>query len=351
MQPQQQRRLRACGGGCGAATRCAAWHAPPPPRRIRAAAAAPVHRRNGGSAAPSGWEAPAAAGAPFELPPVRIAVDAADAARLIRAHILRAGPGAAPLALGFDTEAKPTFAAGATRRTALVQLATPRAVVLLHLAHLPPLPLLGEALHGAFICGVGVGSDVVDLAAASGARALDVAIAAARAGLAPPGGGLAATVAALGGPAMAKPRKLQMSNWEAAPLSASQKTYAAMDAFAGGWAAARIAAAGSVPFAEWAAGEADAQAREAAERAARKAAAVAALAAAAAAAGTTGGTWQELVARAAALLPDDDGFSVAYLRGLLSRLVKKGELLALGPPRAEGDASPGEQRYAARRPK
>lgn len=52
--------------------------------------------------------------------------------------------------------------------------------------------------------------------------------------------GLAALVSALGGPVLAKPKTIQVSNWAKKDLSPRQIEYAALDAYASGWAAAQV---------------------------------------------------------------------------------------------------------------
>ncbi len=134
------------------------------------------------------------------------------------------------------------------------------------------------------LCGVGVHADVQLLhggAAATCATAVDVAVAAARYGVrkAGPGPtGLVKLVALLGGPRLQKPRHITLSNWELAPLSDAQVQYAALDAYASGWAAAalhatvcaaaaRKAAPPPPPLREWLTAEA---VRQACEREARR---------------------------------------------------------------------------------
>ena len=183
-----------------------------------------------------------------------------------------ASPGAAPLVfVGCDTEYKPNRTRGAPRRrTALVQLASGTGAggeCLLAAVH--PLPQLPGALRSVLTSarcvkvGVGVADDLhrlsLDFAlppvgTAGRGSFLDVGVVASlygheRTGL--------ANLSAFFGLVVAKPKSVQMSNWEAAPLSGAQVSYAALDAQLSLWLLeqlhARYAApAGDVCLAAWA---------------------------------------------------------------------------------------------------
>ena len=225
-------------------------------------------------ASPSfGWSATAAP--PFLLPQVHVAATAAQAEALLARHVCALQEEPPTLVLGFDTESRP-MGLGGTGRLALLQLATPTAVVLLPLLRFggeTPPSLARLLASPALLCGVSSHEDAAALAAAAAAPramravAVDVATAAARHRVAGDLGGervgLAALVAALGGPSLAKPREVTLSNWEKWPLSAAQVSYAALDAFASGWAAAALHArlaerpGGAAPLTDWLRAEAD----------------------------------------------------------------------------------------------
>ena len=312
--------------------------APRPPcawRRPRRCCA-PVCR-----ASPSfGWAANAAP--PFLLPQVHVAATGAQAEALLARHVCSADEPPTPLVLGFDTEQRP-LGFGGTGRLALLQLATPTAVVLLPLLRFggeTPPSLARLLASPALLCGVSSHEDAAALAAAAAAPramravAVDVATAAARHRVAGDMGGervgLAALVAALGGPALAKPRQVTLSNWEKWPLSAAQVSYAALDAFASGWAAAALHArladrpGGMPPLTDWLRDEAVTQAAERAAAAARRKLVRDTLLSAAAQK-PTGQRRQELVAAAQAALPAE---SESYINYAVSKLIKQGRLVS-----------------------
>jgi len=319
--------------------------APPrAPAAHRARCRRPPRRRLAPCSASTGWQAHASP--PFTLPPVHVARDAAEAEELLSRHVVSAsaaGDGdASPLVLGFDTESRP-LGFGGNGRLALLQLATPQAVVLLPLLRFATPPSLARLLsRPALLCGVSSHEDAVALAAAApGARlravAVDVSTAAARHGCtgddrtaAAPRIGLAALVAALGGPVLAKPRSVTLSNWEKWPLREAQVSYAALDAFASGWAACALhaqvqarAGGSAEPLGAWLRAEAATQAEEREAQAARSAAAMTVLLAAAAER-PAGQRRRELVAVALRALPDE---TQSYLTNQVKKLIKRAMLL------------------------
>jgi hypothetical protein len=320
---------RACASVC---VTCAA--PPPPPPARRRAASTRSH------APPSGWEAGASAG--FALPAVHLTYKAAEAEALLARHVGEGLDGAS-VVLGMDTESRPQ-GFGGDGRVALLQLATPRAVVLLPLLRLQPAPpalarLL--ALPRTLLCGVGVAADADAFACA--AATVDVGVAAARHAFVEvtpqrPTPGLATVVEALGGPLLQKPRRITLSNWEDAPLSAAQVSYAALDAYAGGWAAAQMhallgaqaAAAGAPPLpplAAWLAAEAALQVGERAAARARAAAVQAALVAALAP-HARGMSTRALTAAVMARLPAE---RTSYVSNAIVKQLKRGTLLRVPP--------------------
>ena len=310
--------------------------APRPPCARRG----PLRRAPVCRASPSfGWAANAAP--PFLLPQVHVAATAAQAEALLARHVCALQEEPPTLVLGFDTESRP-MGLGGTGRLALLQLATPTAVVLLPLLRFGGVtpPSLARLLSSpALLCGVSSHDDADAIAAASRpapmrAVAVDVATAAARHRVAGDMGGervgLAALVAALGGPALAKPRQVTLSNWEKWPLSAAQVSYAALDAFASGWAAAALHArladrpGGMPPLTDWLRDEAVTQAAERAAAAARRKLVRDTLLSAAAQK-PTGQRRQELVAAAQAALPAE---SESYINFAVSKLIKQGRLVS-----------------------
>lgn len=143
---------------------------------------------------------------------------------------------------GLDTESRPTFKQGQTSRTALVQLATPSAVLLLPVCRLGPLLGLARLLDDerTVLVGVNVHNDAVPLAASLRATTVDVSDVARSMSSHDIGGGLAALTSMLGGPSLEKSKRITMSNWEAPVLSEQQIQYAAHDAFASHWVACRL---------------------------------------------------------------------------------------------------------------
>jgi hypothetical protein len=280
---------------------------------------------------------------------------AAEAEKLLSRH----ADGA--LVLGCDTESRPV-GFGGSGRVALVQLATPTAVVLLPLLSLGRQSAVLERMLGraaTVLVGVGVHEDAALLArssaggvsaggaapppaAAAAATTVDVAVAAARCGITPAAGtslGLAALVTCLGGPPLLKSRSVTLSNWERSPLSETQVAYAALDAYASGWAAAqlhalasaRAVAAGAPPLPAlpaWLAAEAALQVQEAEARTARTAL-VASVLTAALAAQRDGLPRRALVAQVMAQLPHE---KESYVSNTLMKLLKRGTLLRVSSP-------------------
>jgi RNA polymerase sigma factor for flagellar operon FliA len=300
---------------------------------------------------------------------VYLTYKAAEAEKLLSRH----ADGA--LVLGCDTESRPV-GFGGSGRVALLQLATPTAVVLLPLLSLGGQSAVLERMLSravTVLVGVGVHEDAALLArntaasaapaaAAAGATTVDVATAAARCGIAPTAGsslGLAALVECLGGPALLKSRSVTLSNWERTPLSETQVTYAALDAYASGWAAAQLHALASAratvagapplpPLPAWLAAEAALQAAETEARRVRialvKAAVMAALAA------QPGGMPKRvLVAQVVAQLPQ---VKDAHVSNALLKLIKRGILARVSSPsRAPTDGSDGGNWVALRSPR
>jgi|APGre2960657444_1045066.scaffolds.fasta_scaffold00424_5 hypothetical protein len=218
----------------------------------------------------------------FILPPVHLSSDLRELEHLLATH----APGGCPV--GYDIEWRPAgWPPGAPVRppegTALVQVSSPSAVVLVPLSRLRSAPAALVALLGhseTVLLGCGVAEDAATTrltahgpAVATGARTVDLSAAAHRAGFVPPerGGqpvGLAYLVHLFGGPTLQKRKQVTLSNWAAPTLTAEQVHYAATDAYAGGWVAGRMHAAltrrepGTAPFLTWLRQEADEQARE-----------------------------------------------------------------------------------------
>jgi hypothetical protein len=251
----------------------------------------------------------AAAPAAYSLPPVYVARTAAEAEELL---LLHAPPGHV---YGLDTESRPTFKAGQVSRTALVQLATPAAVLLLPVCRLGPLHNLAVLLSDAqtVLVGVNVYNDAAPLAELRAATVdlSDVA-------LEGTGGrplGLATLTSQLGGPLLEKPKRVTMSNWEA-PLSELQVQYAAHDAYAGYWVASRLHDESASPLSlhAWLHAKAAVQAQEQTKAALRTAAAVEVLLK------CCPDEPELLLARARQLLPRE---SRSYLSRALDKLVRK----------------------------
>ncbi|WP_313077168.1 3'-5' exonuclease [Melaminivora sp.] len=158
--------------------------------------------------------------------------------------------------LGFDTESRPLFTAGAhDAGPDLVQLATPHDAWLLQLYHPGALQLARDVLADARILKVGFGLD-------NDRRSLPVRLGAEPAGLEDldrvfarhgfgRNTGVRAAVALVLGQQLSKSKKTSTSNWSARSLSAGQIRYAATDAHAPavlwqalpGWEAAQPAPA------------------------------------------------------------------------------------------------------------
>ena len=294
----------------------------------------------------------------FVLPPVHLSYDAAEAEALLERHVIGSVKGGGAIVLGADTESRP-MGFGGDGRVALLQLATPSAVVLLPLQALAPPasspgadtplpPLLARLLarSNTFLVGVRVRDDAALLArgcaAPLAATAVDVALAAVRCGVfAPAPGevlnpasiGLATLIAALGGPVLSKSRSVTLSNWERAPLSEAQVQYAAVDAYVSGWAAAQVYAAHAArcavagappppPLPAWLAAEAVLQAADEAASAARAAAARKAIDSVLSrhAGGLSRGA---LLSRTRAALPRE---KESYVRNTIERLIRRGVL-------------------------
>lgn len=293
--------------------------------------ARPSTRRRRERAQAVGWES---GGVDFRPPEIHISYDDSAAEELVYKFISDAS------VVGYDTEWRPV-GFGGDGRTALIQLATPTACVLLPVIHLASHPASLKRLLSSpatFLCGVNVAEDVAGSGRAqqrSGATPVDVGLAAARAGLLPPSVkgriGLAALVSLLGGPALSKKSSVTLSDWSKRELSDAQRTYAALDAYAGGWCAARVHAAvrsksrGALPLPAWLAGEGAAQRADADAAAARSAAACAAVLAAAGA-HPKGLTSAKLARVAAASLGENE----TYVRNRVTKLLTRGKLAGNG---------------------
>ena len=190
------------------------------------------------------------------LPQVYIANSIQEAEALVSRHV---PPGSC---VGYDVEWKPEgWPPGRGRHPddglpALVQLATPSAVVLLPLLQLrprwPSLPRAYVALMAdprTVLLGVNLLSDVelVHGAGCPGVRAsivdLDsVALRSNAVGALQPRQqlGLSSLVSLLGGPPLKKPKHVQLANWAQPRLTPEMESYAALDAYAGGWIAGRL---------------------------------------------------------------------------------------------------------------
>ena len=147
-------------------------------------------------------------------------------------------------ALGFDIEWKPQFIkkklGGKENKTAVVQLSTETAVLVLHIIHVKTLPRhLVDVLANQDILKVGCGihPDVIKLLKDTGLQckgAIDLVELASRSGYTKQHGqGLKTLAMSVLGIEMIKPKKVQLSNWENLPLSYNQICYAALDAWVG----------------------------------------------------------------------------------------------------------------------
>ena len=142
--------------------------------------------------------------------------------------------------LGFDVEWRVTFEAGKPpRKVATVQLAAHDLAVVFHVSKLGAIP---DRLH-ALLCdpkavkvGVGCGNDALklqnDYPGCAVSPVVDCRDLAGPLGLSC-GGSLAALAAAALRCALPKPPATRCGNWEQYPLSAQQREYAALDAYAG----------------------------------------------------------------------------------------------------------------------
>lgn len=186
--------------------------------------------------------------APFRAPQavtVAYSVSAIDAAVLRLLAAASATPSGRPLAIGLDCESKPSFVAGTPRnRVALVQVATDCGAVLAHVGSSGALgPALSQLLSDPAVLkvGCGIAGDARYLELDFGARVagcVDLGVLARRAGHRG-GVGLAALCSEYGH-ALPKPKRVKLSNWSVAPLSARQVEYAANDAAASLWVFRRI---------------------------------------------------------------------------------------------------------------
>jgi hypothetical protein len=147
-------------------------------------------------------------------------------------------------ALGFDIEWKPQFVkkklGGKENKTAVIQLSTETAVLVLHIIHVKTLPrYLVDILADQNILKVGCGirTDVVKLLRDTGLQCkgvVDLVDLAARSGYSKEHGqGLKKLANSVLGIEMNKPKKVQLSNWETLPLTRGQIRYAALDAWIG----------------------------------------------------------------------------------------------------------------------
>ena len=192
----------------------------------------------------------------FTLPPVIVAYDVDDAERALLAHgFVPNDPECAELALvGFDVETRPNFVRGErnSNAPALVQVANERACVLVHLASMrgetpPALRALCEDARTLFV-GTAVKTDMEDVDATCGTKSVgfvDTGVIAKTFGHEKIG--LKAMSARYGYDAE-KPKSVQTSNWERAPLNRRQIEYGAIDAALGLWVLKRM-------HAEYGAGE------------------------------------------------------------------------------------------------
>ena len=179
----------------------------------------------------------------FVLPPVVVAYDVDDAERALLAHgfVPSASTSTELSLVGFDVETRPNFVAGErnNNKPALVQLANERACVLVHLASMrgetpPTLRALCEDARTLFV-GTAVKTDMNDVDAAYGTRSVgfvDTGVIAKTFGHERIG--LKAMSARYGYDAE-KPKSVQTSNWERAPLDRRQIDYGAIDAALGLW--------------------------------------------------------------------------------------------------------------------
>ena len=147
-------------------------------------------------------------------------------------------------ALGFDIEWKPQFVkkklGGKENKTAVLQLSTETATLVLHIIHVKTLPRhLVDILADQSIpkVGCGIRPDVIKLLRDTGLQckgAIDLVELASRSGYTKQHGqGLKTLAVNVLGIEMTKPKRVQLSNWEVLPLTRSQICYAALDAWVG----------------------------------------------------------------------------------------------------------------------
>ena len=147
-------------------------------------------------------------------------------------------------ALGFDIEWKPQFIkkklGGKENKTAVLQLSTETAVLVLHIIHVKTLPrYLVDILadQNIFKVGCGIRSDVLKLLKDTGLQCkgvIELTELASRSGYTKEHGqGLKKLADNVLGIEMNKPKNVQLSNWETLPLRHGQIRYAALDAWIG----------------------------------------------------------------------------------------------------------------------
>ena len=181
---------------------------------------------------------------PTSLVAITYTCQEATAHAWLQAHV----PPGSTTHVGVDAEWRPVFRPGAVSTLAALQVATPRAALVVQLNALwrasPSAPAAGALVRflesGVVFCGMGVHGDLQKVhellsggsAARPSFRTVDLKRYGQDRGVNVPGGlaGLAAHV--VEGVHRWKSRKLQMSNWAAYPLTPAQLRYAAMDAWA-----------------------------------------------------------------------------------------------------------------------
>jgi len=149
---------------------------------------------------------------------------------------------------------------------ALIQLASPEAVIILQLQHMTPrwpdLLSAYERLVGdpaTVLLGCSIAPDVKLVhGCLTRATLVDLGKVSERLGApALPDGtrprGLSALLQAHGGPALTKTKRVKLANWAKKDLSLAEIEYAALDAFAGGWIAGRMdeRAGATLGFRDW----------------------------------------------------------------------------------------------------
>jgi len=196
----------------------------------------------------------------WRLPPVHVARTTAEADELIRFFC---EPGHV---FGLDIECKPRGWPPGSAPTpldglpALLQISSPRAVILVQLQHLAPCwPALPAsylrlcAEQKTVFLGIGLKADIRLLHGAGcemQARLVDLDEVAYRNEHPSPRAidkqwGISSLTQALGGPLLPKVNKLQLTNWAKRQLTPAEVEYAANDAFAAGWIASRLYAQAS----------------------------------------------------------------------------------------------------------